>query len=67
MNGAVDVAIVGAGPYGLSLAAHLRQAGCGPVDTTPAPAGPGRPAARPARSGRAGPAGTPRVLEGEKA
>jgi thioredoxin reductase len=27
MNEAVDVAIVGAGPYGLSLAAHLRQAG----------------------------------------
>ena len=27
MNEAVDVAIVGAGPYGLSLAAHLRKAG----------------------------------------
>lgn len=27
MNEAVDVAIVGAGPYGLSLAAHLRGAG----------------------------------------
>lgn len=27
MNDAVDVAIVGAGPYGLSLAAHLRKAG----------------------------------------
>ena len=27
MNGAVDVAIVGAGPYGLSLGAHLRAAG----------------------------------------
>jgi len=27
MTEAVDVAIVGAGPYGLSLAAHLRQAG----------------------------------------
>lgn len=27
MNDAVDVAIVGAGPYGLSLAAHLQQAG----------------------------------------
>ena len=27
MNDAVDVAIVGAGPYGLSLAAHLRQTG----------------------------------------
>jgi thioredoxin reductase len=27
MNDAVDVAIVGAGPYGLSLAAHLRAAG----------------------------------------
>lgn len=27
MNDIVDVAIVGAGPYGLSLAAHLRQAG----------------------------------------
>ncbi len=27
MNNAVDVAIVGAGPYGLSLAAHLQQAG----------------------------------------
>ncbi|MGH3771374.1 MAG: NAD(P)-binding domain-containing protein [Pseudonocardiaceae bacterium] len=26
-NGAVDVAIVGAGPYGLSLGAHLRAAG----------------------------------------
>jgi thioredoxin reductase len=27
MNDATDVAIVGAGPYGLSLAAHLRRAG----------------------------------------
>ena len=27
MNGIVDVAIVGAGPYGLSVAAHLRAAG----------------------------------------
>jgi thioredoxin reductase len=27
MNEAVDIAIVGAGPYGLSLAAHLRKAG----------------------------------------
>lgn len=27
MNGTVDVAIIGAGPYGLSLAAHLRAAG----------------------------------------
>lgn len=27
MNGTVEVAIVGAGPYGLSLAAHLRAAG----------------------------------------
>lgn len=27
MNGDVEVAIVGAGPYGLSLAAHLRNAG----------------------------------------
>ena len=27
MSDAVDVAIVGAGPYGLSLAAHLRAAG----------------------------------------
>jgi hypothetical protein len=27
MNNAADVAIVGAGPYGLSLAAHLRRAG----------------------------------------
>ena len=27
MNDAADVAIVGAGPYGLSLAAHLRRAG----------------------------------------
>ena len=27
MNDAIDVAIVGAGPYGLSLAAHLRAAG----------------------------------------
>ena len=27
MSGAVEVAIVGAGPYGLSLAAHLRKAG----------------------------------------
>jgi thioredoxin reductase len=27
MNGDIDVAIVGAGPYGLSLAAHLRDAG----------------------------------------
>ncbi len=27
MTGAVDVAIVGAGPYGLSVAAHLRAAG----------------------------------------
>lgn len=27
MNGALDVAIVGAGPYGLSLGAHLRAAG----------------------------------------
>ena len=27
MSGAIDVAIVGAGPYGLSLAAHLRGAG----------------------------------------
>jgi FAD-dependent urate hydroxylase len=27
MNGTVDVAIVGAGPYGLSLAAHLRGTG----------------------------------------
>jgi FAD-dependent urate hydroxylase len=27
MSGVVDVAIVGAGPYGLSLAAHLRAAG----------------------------------------
>ena len=29
MSDAVDVAIVGAGPYGLSLAAHLRGAGVG--------------------------------------
>src|SRR5258708_29148790 len=27
MSDAVEVAIVGAGPYGLSLAAHLRKAG----------------------------------------
>ena len=27
MSGIVDVAIIGAGPYGLSLAAHLRAAG----------------------------------------
>ena len=27
MNGITDVAIVGAGPYGLSVAAHLRQSG----------------------------------------
>ena len=27
MNDVVDVAIIGAGPYGLSLAAHLREAG----------------------------------------
>ncbi|MGH3409030.1 MAG: FAD-dependent monooxygenase, partial [Streptosporangiaceae bacterium] len=27
MSEAVDVAIVGAGPYGLSVAAHLRAAG----------------------------------------
>lgn len=27
MSDAVEVAIVGAGPYGLSLAAHLRAAG----------------------------------------
>ena len=27
MNGTTDVAIVGAGPYGLSVAAHLRQSG----------------------------------------
>ena len=29
MSDAVEVAIVGAGPYGLSLAAHLRAAGVG--------------------------------------
>src|ERR1700755_3157633 len=27
MNGACDIAIVGAGPYGLSIAAHLRTRG----------------------------------------
>ena len=27
MNGITDVAIVGAGPYGLSVAAHLRRSG----------------------------------------
>ena len=27
MNGTTDVAIVGAGPYGLSVAAHLRRSG----------------------------------------
>ena len=27
MSDAVEVAIVGAGPYGLSVAAHLRKAG----------------------------------------
>ena len=27
MNGTIDVAIVGAGPYGLSVAAHLRRSG----------------------------------------